>query len=226
MNIDILKIYSYQDEARNQQLGCFEARVNPLALKIYNRNRYSKQYPLNSSNMLSAFSCGGPNYMELTLTLDGTGMIALENNASIDVVTQLNSLIANTMNYIGNIHQPPYLKVIWGQMPIFYGRAEKCDVQYKTFNSKGVPVRADVELLLLEDIDVEYNKRQANPSSPDLFHFHPVTEKDSLPYLSWLYYRSADYSQLIATANNLNNLYDLKVGTNLLIPPLAGDMSL
>ena len=219
-----MQIFSYQDAARNQALGTFKAKVNPQSISVYNRNRYGEQYPLSSRNLLTAYSCGGPNYMELTLVLDGTGLLAIEHNTSVDVVTQLNDLMANTMNYIGNIHQPPYLKVVWGKMPIFYGRAEKCDVHYKTFNRLGVPVRADVELLLLEDNNAEYNKRVANPSSPDLYHFHQVTEKDSLPYLSYLYYNTSDYCQRIAKANGLNDLYNLQVGSNLLIPPLQGEI--
>ena len=220
--MDNLEIFSFEDAARSetQAIGSYKALVNPLAVKIYNRNRYGKQYPLNGSNLLSAFSCGGANYMAITLILDGTGVLASENNNSIHVVTQLAELMKNTMNYVGNIHQPPYLKVVWGTMPIFYGRAEKCDVDYKTINSEGVAVRAEVELLLLEDIDTAYHKRMANDSSPDLFHVHLVADQDTLPRLSYLYYHSVNYSRKIARFNNLNNLYELKTGSSLMIPPL------
>ncbi|KAF7785719.1 hypothetical protein PRUB_a0084 [Pseudoalteromonas rubra] len=218
--LDLLKIDAYQDAARSQSLGTFTALVNPQSVSVFTRNRYGKQFPLSSASMLSAFSSGGPNYMKATLILDGSGLLAQQSQSDAGVVEQLTQLMNATMNYVGNIHQPPYLKVIWGKMPIFYGRAEQCDVHYRTFTDKGIPIRADVDLVLLEDVNTEYDKRVANPSSPDLFHLHNVSDKDTLPYISYRYYGSTGFGKQIARANGLNNLYNLQAGVTLLIPPL------
>ncbi|MBL4706953.1 MAG: hypothetical protein JKY48_00740 [Flavobacteriales bacterium] len=217
---DLLKIYSYSDSERKSKLGVFQCKVSPTAFKMEQNNLYGNLYAINGRIPLSAFSSGGKNSTEVTLVLDGTGAYASKNKEPISVVTQLIDLMKNTTDYIGSIHQPPFLKLVWGNLPVVLCRAEKLDVAYKTFNSKGVPVRADVRLIFVQDADVELSERQANKESPDLFHEHLVLNNETLASISYQYYDSTNHLYLIASTNNLDNLYDCEPGTTLLIPPL------
>lgn len=217
---DLLKIYAYSDSERKNQLGMFECYVSPLSLKMNLRNQYGQLNAVNGTIPLVGFSSGGTNTMELTIVLDGTGAYAEKNGKPYNVVDQLVELIRLTMEFNGSMHQPPFLKLIWGQIPVFLCRGEELDVDYKTFNNEGVPVRADVRMVFVEDVDSELSKKQANKESPDLFHEHVVTDYDTLASISYEYYSDTDHLDKIAEMNELNNLYDCPAGTVLLIPPL------
>ncbi len=218
---DLLKIYSFSDSERKSQIGVFECFVSPLSVKIHQQNTYGSLQGINSSMPMTGFACGGTNTMEINMVLDGTGAYALHDGEPIDVIAQLNDLMTNTMLYNGSIHQPPFLKVIWGTTPAFLCRGERLDVDYKTFNSVGEPVRADINLILVEDVNIELSKREANKESPDLFHEHLIKNNDNLAHISYQYYQDTSHLHLIAGQNNLNNLYDCIPGNVLLIPPLT-----
>lgn len=217
---DLLKIISYSDAERKSTLGTFECLVSPLSIKFQQRNNYGQLNVVNGTIPLTGFANGGKGTMEISLILDGTGAYASKDNEPIEVVKQLSDLMGNTVVYNGSIHQPPFLKVVWGTLPIFLCRAESIDVDYKTFNSLGVPVQANVTLLLIEDVDAELSKKQANKQSPDLFHEHLVEENENLALISYDYYADTRHLKHIATINKLNSLYDCKPGQILLIPPL------
>jgi len=217
---DILTIVSYSDSERKSKLGTFECFVSPMSIKLKRNNNFGTLNVVNGTIPIVGFANGGRNTMEVSILLDGTGAYAYKNNEPIEVIKQLSSLLENTMQYKGSIHQPPFLKVMWGTLPVFLCRAESIDIDYKTFNSEGIPVQANVNLTLIEDVDEELSKKQANKESPDLFHEHIVLEGESLALISYNYYASTSYLKRIANANHLNNLYDIYPGQVLTIPPL------
>jgi hypothetical protein len=221
MDDELLQIKSFSDAARKSSLGTFECYVSPTAFKMHHCNLYGNLHPINSSIPLSAFATGGKSTIEVSIILDGTAAVAVNNDEPIPVVTQLKDLMVNTVLYDGTIHQPRFLEVIWGDLPVFSCRAETLDVEYKTFNKAGVPVRADVQLLFIEDLDADFSRRQTNKQSPDLFHRHEVVDNETLASISYKYYDDTKHLDLIARTNSLNNLYDCVSGTSLLIPPLG-----
>jgi len=223
---DLLQIYSYKDSSRKEKLGSFECLMSPTAFKMEHRNIYGTLYPINGSIPLSPFSSGGKNTTEVTIILDGTAANASKNGEPVKVVDQLLNLMENTIDYNGSIHQPPFVKLVWGSLPVILCRAEKLDVEYKTFNDAGLPVRADVNVRFVEDVDWELSKQQANKQSPDLYHQHLITDNETLPSISYKYYDSTSYSSLIAETNHLKNLYDCIPGKTILIPPLDNQMNL
>lgn len=217
---DVLKIYAYSDSERTSQTGTFECYVSPLSLKMQLLNQYGQLNAINGTIPITGFTSGGTNLMEVTIVLDGTGAYANKNGEPYSVVDQLRDLISVTMEYNGSTHQPPFLKLVWGEIPIFLCRGEQLDVDYKTFNNEGNPVRADVRMTFIEDVDSELSKKDANKQSPDLFHQHVVGENENLANISFMYYDDTRHLRLIATYNDLNNLYDISPGQSLLIPPL------
>lgn len=218
---DLLKIVSYSDSERKSKLGTFECLVSPLSIKIKRNNNFGTLNVVNGTIPIVGFANGGRNTMEVSILLDGTGAYAYKKDEPIEVIKQLTELLENTMQYKGSIHQPPFLKVMWGTLPVFLCRAESIDIDYKTFNSEGVPVQANIDLVLLEDVDEELSKKRANKESPDLFHEHLVLEGESLALISYNYYASTSHLKKIATANHLNSLYDIHPGQILMIPPLS-----
>ena len=217
---DLLKIYAYRDSERTSLLGSFECFVSPLSLKMQLKNQYGQLDAVNGTIPITGFSSGGSNLMELTIVLDGTGAYANKDGLPYSVVDQLQNLIQLTMTYDGATHQPPFLKLVWGQIPIFLCRGEQMDVDYKTFNNEGIPVRADVQMVFIEDVDSELSKKNANKQSPDLFHQHTVREKENLANISFEYYNDTRQLRLIASTNDLDNLYCIYPGQSLMIPPI------
>jgi len=217
---DLLKIFAYKDSERTKLIGSFECFVSPLSLKMQLKNQYGQLDVVNGTIPITGFSSGGSNLMELTIVLDGTGAYANKDGEPYNVVDQLRDLIQLTMTYDGSTHQPPFLKLVWGQIPVFLCRGEQMDVDYKTFNNEGNPVRADVQMVFIEDVDSELSKKDANKQSPDLFHQHTVGEKENLANISFEYYNDTRHIRLIASKNDLDNLYCIVPGQSLMIPPI------
>lgn len=215
-----LQIQAFQDAARSKKIGAFESRVSPVNFTLHQQNVYGELIPLNGSLPIQGFTSGGKTVMELLLLLDGTGVNARKGDNPLIVADELSKLVTHTIQYEGSIHQPPFLKVVWGNLPVFLCRAESMEVEYKTFDKDGVPVRVDVKLKLLEDVNGELSKRQSNKQSPDLFHRHRIAEQETLPLISYQYYQDTQFARQIARANQLPSLYHLVPGNMLLIPPL------
>ncbi len=217
---DRFTIHAYSDSSRSKKIASFESMIDPVDLQFEKRNRFSQLFPINGIQPLTSFNSGGKESLLVQLLLDGSGANLQEGEEPVPVVKQINLLRKCTVAYHGSSHQPPFLEVIWTDMPTFWGRAEDLKLDYKVVNQKKAVMQVDVKLLLLEDIPVKLSQKQASKESPDLFHHHRVGLQESLPMISYLYYKSTRFVQHIARANQLKNLYDCKPGTILLIPPI------
>lgn len=219
-NGKLLSITSFQDIQRETRLDSFSCYVSPEAIKIQQANRFNDALAVNGNQPIYAFNSGDKSSMKLNIILDGTGAHAHQNNQRIPVADQLSKLRKNTMEYVGAIHQPPFLTVTWGDLLVFDGRGVNLEVNYKSFNSKQEVVHAEAKLTLVQDTNPQLSERRANMQSPDIFHYHEVAPQENLALISFMYYQDTRHIHLIARENQLNNLYDCHPGTQLLIPPL------
>ncbi|BDD04513.1 CIS tube protein [Aureibacter tunicatorum] len=218
--LEVLKIYSYEDSKRSKQMGSFECEINPESFNVYQENLYSSVNTINASLPHTAFNSGGKSTIKATIILEASGLMTINENSAQTVNDQITDLKKNTVDFSGKIHQPPFLKLVWGTLSVFYCRATNIKIDYQKFDEDGVPLIAQAELDFVEDEDFGTQQKKNNKQSPDLYHVHRVEESQSLAYISYLYYNNVDHIQLIAQANELDNLYACKPGDELLIPPL------
>ena len=80
----------------------------------------------------------------------------------------------------GDIHEPNYLTVEWGDLT-FSCRLESVNITYTNFERDGTPLRAELDVSLISDIEAEKRLREESMSSPDLTHSRVLRSGDTLP---------------------------------------------
>lgn len=230
-----LTIEAYTKRARGtfEHVGSFPAMFNPDSLSQKYEIQYGRNQGLNSSGKTVHYAYSEPRTLNFKLILDGTGVHQMGvHQMSIlpfvkpqkSVSEQVQTFMDLTFNMNGTIHEPNFLEVEWGNLGddgfIFSGRLLSVDVTYTSFRRDGSPLRAELDIVLISDEEVEKRMARENKSSPDLTHYRMVKEGDTLPMLTKEIYGSAKHYLQVAQVNNLDNFRQLTPGQELFFPPL------
>ncbi|MCG8340109.1 MAG: LysM peptidoglycan-binding domain-containing protein [Cytophagales bacterium] len=215
--INKLTIKAYKDEKFSSQQGEFTAAINPENLKITSGVDYHTAQGLGVSGTALKYKASLPRVLTFSLLFDGTGIFP---DAEKDVEKQVNQLKEVIYNFQGSIHEPYYLRVIWGTID-FQGKLTNLALSYTMFQANGAPIRAQAEVVIVEHVEESVRSSRENRQSPDVTHRYEVKEGDTLPAIALKILGDVKYTYLVAHANNLNNIRKLKPGTQLYIPPVA-----
>ena len=121
-------------------------------------------------------------------------------------------------------HGPPILEFFWGGNT--WGHRGKSltwnltsfSTTYKTFNTKGVPVRAEMKVSLTEYATEKQQKDRIRLQSPDHEKVHRVRPGDTLHSISQEAYDDPNKWRYIAQANNIEDPLALTPGAVLRVP--------
>ena len=230
--LEKLKIRVYENSDRiGLPQETFEAMFNPESYSLKYENVYQSDQGINTSGRRAKYSLSKPHNLSLKLILDDTGVadyglsgfatasLAGKLRGTKDVYKQVNRFLKLTTYMDGEIHEPKYLKIEWGDL-IFDCRLQSVDVNYTLFNRSGQPIRAELNTVFIGDIQDSKRLKKENKSSPDLTHTKTVKSGDKLPLMAQEIYGNSAYYLQLARANNLNNFRKLKTGTNIKLPPI------
>lgn len=225
--LEKLKITAYSDVSRSKkdEIDSFEAMFNPESYKQKYEIQYSSSVGVNgdSGNVKYAFS-KAPD-LNLTLILDGTQGSAMDvlgligrGNTPLTVGDRVKKFIQLAYDKDGELHQPRYLKVSWGDLD-YSCRLRTLDIAYTRFDRNAKPLRAELAVVFIADSNV--NEMQKTPlSSPDLSHTRIVRSGDTLPDLCRQIYGSPTYYLRVAQANRLDSFRRLPAGLEIIFPPI------
>lgn len=220
-----LTIDRYDGKERTSKLGSFEAMFNPSSLSFYCENEYAKNQGINTSAAEAIYLHTTPKNLDLeliidsTITVDGTQTISVKEN----VEKFLKLFVMN-----GDIHQPPFLKISWGEMQwglgsssaVFDCRIKSVDITYSLFARSGLPLRATLHTKFIEDIVEEKRVNIDRKNSSDLTHSIEVTDGKPLTSIAFDVYGDSSRYIEIAAYNNLDTVRELKAGTTVICPPI------
>ena len=88
------------------------------------------------------------------------------------------------------------------------------------FDTFGSPLRAKISVKLKKTANRKTVAAEAGMSSPDLTHARPVKAGDNLAMMSNQIYKDGSYYLELARINNLNSVFDIKPGDQILFPPI------
>ncbi len=227
--LEKLKVEAYPSSARSlaQRIGTFEAMFNPDSFSQQYAIAYGKNKGFGSRNQKVDYQRNRPSELKLKLVLDGTGVSDYGLSALLgrkSVAARVKDFLDLAFRVNGNIHEPNYLTVRWGDALSFACRLGSVNVNYTNFDRDGSPLRAELDTTFLSDQDVKKLMRETNLSSPDLTHRVVVKEGDTLPFLSQQIYGSPEHYLMVASANGLDNFRDLPPGLELAFPPLPSTL--
>jgi hypothetical protein len=156
-------------------------------------------------------------------TVDGKDVPSIRNHLV---------LLQNTVyGYEPEIHGPPYLKLVWGnifpstsnandetQAAVFKASLESCTVKIVLFSLAGEPVKAEINLKLKSELAPE-----ARPlgKSPDITHHVDISHGDKMTMHCERIYGRYD-SKICSAVAEYNNLIDwnLKAKSKMVFPSI------
>ena len=183
----------------------------------------------------------GYNKMDLEFKFwaDATGIVPIpdgmkdqfEQGGKPSIRGHLDLLQNTVYGFNPEIHGPPYIKIIWGNIPpdtanddkekktaIWKGTLKSCKVDLKLFSLSGEPVKAEITLSIDSEVAAE-----ARPlgNSPDITHHIDVGYGDKMSMLCEQIYGRFD-SKICSAVAEYNNLidWDLKQGTQMVFPSI------
>ena len=139
--------------------------------------------------------------------------------ATRDVAKYCEDLKEGLQGYYGTEHRPLFTKVTWGTL-VFSGVCESVSIEYNLFDTFGSPLRAKISVKLKKTANRKTVAAEAGMSSPDLTHARPVRAGDNLAMMSNNIYKDSSYYLELARINNLNSVFDIKPGDQILFPPI------
>lgn len=233
--LEKLKIHVYGNRLRaGLPQDTFEVMFNPESYSLRYQNVYQSYQGINTSARTAKYSLSKPSELSLKLIFDNSGIVtdpslagalltgsALINKSSgkNDVHKRVQQFLDLTAFMDGQIHEPKFLKIEWGDL-IFNCRLASVNISYTLFNRSGQPTRAELDTEFVGDIDDSKRLKLENKSSPDLTHVRTVNADETLPLMANRVYGNPNYYIQLAQANQINNFRKLRVGSNIVLPPL------
>ena len=226
--LEKLKIKVYGNRLRNGlPQNTFTVMFNPASISMQHENVFHKFQGINTSGRQAMYSHSHSDRLTLDLVLDGTrvtdfGLVSLFGLGAKSVSEQIDQFLKLCFHMDGDIHEPKYLKIQWGNgvLQNFDCRLQSVDIEYTSFDRNGAPLHATLKTTFVEDIETAKRLRLEGKNSPDLSHTRVVKSGDTLPLLCKAIYGSSEHYLRVAQANNLHNFRDLTPGQTLTFPPL------
>ncbi|MDO7854089.1 CIS tube protein [Hymenobacter convexus] len=217
--LEKLKIIVYESADRQTPTAKFELMFNPESYSLAYKNVYSTGQGINTSGRAADYVFGQPTKFSLKIIIDGTGVTEIGLAPRVDVQDQVDRFLKLAAHMDGKIHEPKFLAVQWGKFT-FPCRLEQAQITYPLFDNSGLPLRAELDTVFIQDQPDAARLRAEGKSSPDLTHVRIVQAHQTLPLLCQEIYGSPGYYLQVAEANGLDNFRNLVPGQRLVFPPL------
>lgn len=210
----------------------FTALVNPDTVNEKYLITYKEVAITGSVSAELKFDKITPQTYSIDLIFDSTGILQddgslgtnlFSTDETMPVPEQIAEFKNVVMDYSGTIHQPRYCVILWGPTDgdeLFKGRLTSLDISYTLFHTDGTPIRAKVKAAFKAHMTKEDQEADKQNNSPDLTHVRVVKDGDTLPLMTHKIYGDPKYFLEVARVNQLTNFRKLKVGSQIVFPPL------
>lgn len=224
--LEKLRISAYKDRKRRpiDYIGTFTAMFNPESFQQKFEVEYGKDQGINSSGRELRYSLSKPQVLMFRLIIDGTG---ISEGQTRDVAREVEQFLNLTFEINGDIHQPNFLFIGWGNKLCFGGtdprfacRLSTVEVNYTLFERDGSPLRAELDVVFWADTELEKRLLKEKKRFSDSIRTRTVKSGDTLPLLARQIYGNPLYYLRLARANELDSLRNLDIGTTLRFPRL------
>lgn len=219
--------------ATDSSLESYEVQYNPTELSFDKQVQLAEIAIPGLDAPLQQFVRGNTERMTLELycdtTEDGMGVGARSVTEETDKFFQL-------VKIIPGLHAPPVVTFYWNdafpganlgtswgnqRRVAFTGVAESVRQKFTLFSPEGVPLRANVTLVLREYRPLELQLYELNLQSPDRTHSHVLSGGDTLSGVASLYYQRSDQWRAVANANDIEDPRRLTSGRVLTVPKIT-----
>lgn len=216
----MIKAYSDPRLSESDYIDTFDALINPEKYTLGYKTEYQSTEGQGNSAPTLQFVHSESSEMEFEFLFDRSGVFPEYQNDNQDGVEEdIRNFKKIVFQYNGDIHKPNYLKINWGTLD-FNCVLLELNIEYKLFRPDGKPIRALAKAKFRSFIDEDLRVATENASSPDLTHVRTVKEGDTLPLMTHRIYGDSRYYLEVAKANKISNFRKLRVGQEIVFPPL------
>lgn len=215
-----LKIIAYSDIERREEIGSFEAMFNPESIQQRSSVNYSKEQGINTSDQTQKYNFSPPTDISFKLLLSSAGPMSQEFiKKRTSVAAEVKRLQKLAYSYNGDIHEPNYLTINWGEFK-YNCRLQNLNINYSVFDSKGNPVNVELDCSFVSDESVTTLFKKENKNSPDMTHARVIDPANTLTLIAKEVYGDPSYYLALARFNNLDHFRDIPYGKKITCPPL------
>ena len=156
--LEKLRIKAYKDRERKTLHKTFKVMFNPTSFSMNHHNVFRQKQGINTSGSQTGYIQSRSDRLSLDLVFDGTlglsGLYTVLKGFGKGVVSkQIDKFLELCFHMDGDIHEPKFLKIQWGEGPLqnFDCRLESADIKYVSFDKNGAPLRAELSTVFIED---------------------------------------------------------------------------
>lgn len=217
-----MRIFSHKSADYSDPGEMFVALINPESYQLDYKIEYNDGQGQGASSSQLGYAHTKPEDLSFEFLFDATG--ALQTGPLFvppkpDITAELQRFKDMLTAYEGEIHQPRYLKLIWGTL-LFKGRLSTLQIQFKLFKPDGRPLRAVAKATFKGSVEENFRVALENAQSPDVSHVRTVMAGDTLPLMCHRIYGESRFYLEVAKANGLADFRNLQPGDELIFPPL------
>ncbi|MEI9921435.1 MAG: LysM peptidoglycan-binding domain-containing protein [Bacteroidota bacterium] len=209
--------------------GEFVALVNPEGYNRSYKVKYKDQQASGTKAQQMTFDKIEPEDIDFEFLFDKTGALPgtfkgttdaeVKNESKDGIWPDVEKFKKVVYAYKGEIHQPPFLILQWGEL-LFKCVLREMTINFKLFRPDGTPLRAVAKAKFTATVENELRVRQQSNASPDITHVRIVKAGDTLPLLAYDVYGEPSYYIQVAKANNLFSFRHLEPGMKIFFPPI------
>ncbi|MBL7816702.1 MAG: LysM peptidoglycan-binding domain-containing protein [Saprospiraceae bacterium] len=227
-NVTPVVIYAYNDKKlAGKQVGEFSLPINPENYALTYKVEVDQSGGHGNSGSDVKYKKTPPEQLKLEFIFDNTGTVMGNTMDGTSVQEQVKKFMTVAYHVDGESHKPHYLKILWGENLMtgevkgFNCMLTQVDINYTLFARTGEPLRAKLTCQFTNYIEAEARlKQRQDHRSPDLTHVRTVELGDRLPLMTHRIYDDQSYYLKVAKANSLTTFRKLKVGTDIIFPPI------
>jgi nucleoid-associated protein YgaU len=203
--------------APGSSLGVLEFDFNPKDYSMSLQGGWNFK-PQKNSLEPPEFTGTQPRSLEVEMFLDATDQE--EGDVSASVATLMSAVRPTDKSKSSKTPFPPIVVFSWGAAKPFVGVVKQVSATFTMFRPSGQPVRATCKISMQE---YDQAPQKTNPTSGALnsIRAHTVTLGDSLASIANVEYGTPTLWRAIASVNELEDPFNLRVGTELLLPAPA-----
>lgn len=217
--MELLKLTAYKDgKYRSKEGDTLSMPAVIEQMKLGERISYNRDRQLGSIGGGATFEKYEPRTLFLKFIIDCTGVV--EGTRKGDrIYDKIQSLEKVLYTYKSDAHRPAFVTVCYAEL-LFKGQLESMKTDYTLFTTKGIPLRAAVELSFKGYMCSEEERRRFSKHSPDMSRLITVKEGETLAGLCHRIYGDSLLVRQVARFNDLDCFREIPAGTELLFPPL------